>query len=78
MANVFKLKQSNTASAVPLSGDLEVGELAFNSVDGKLYTKLNNGNVVEIARELPTPAADGTYNNPTSITIENGIITAIS
>jgi hypothetical protein len=50
MANTFKLKRSAVAAKVPTTGDLQLGELALNTYDGKLYTKKDNGtaSVVEI------------------------------
>ncbi len=39
MATKILLKKSVTAGVVPLVGDLDVGEIAFNTVDRKLYTK---------------------------------------
>jgi len=50
MANTFKLKRSAVSAKVPTTGDLELGELALNTFDGKLYTKKDNGteSVVEI------------------------------
>ena len=47
MANTIKLKRSSTASSVPASGDLEVGELAVNTADKKLYTK-HGTSIVEL------------------------------
>ena len=46
----IKLKRSGTAGKVPLAGDLELGELAVNTWDGKLYLRKNNGTdaIVEI------------------------------
>ncbi len=46
----IKLKRSAVAAKVPLVADLELGELAVNTYDGKLYTKADNGtaSVVEI------------------------------
>jgi hypothetical protein len=41
MANVVKIKQSAVASKVPLTTDLEFGELAINTNDGKLFLKKN-------------------------------------
>ena len=50
MATVaIRPKRSETASSVPSSGDLEVGEVAINSADQKIYTKKSDGTVVEIA-----------------------------
>ncbi len=50
MANVIKIKRSAVASKVPTTGDLQLGELAINTWDGKLYTKKDNGtaSIVEI------------------------------
>lgn len=50
MANVIKIKRSAVASKVPTTGDLQLGELAINTFDGKLYTKKDNGtaSIVEI------------------------------
>ena len=52
MAQTIKLKRnSENNDTAPVAGDLEVGEIAVNSVSGKLYTKKSdeNGTVVEIS-----------------------------
>ena len=41
-------KKSTVAGKVPLSSDLDIGELAVNTADKKLYTKHSNGNVILI------------------------------
>jgi hypothetical protein len=41
-------KKSTVAGKVPLSSDLDIGELAVNTADKKFYTKHSNGNVVLI------------------------------
>ena len=46
MATVIKPKRSETASQIPGSGVLAVGEIAMNVTDGKFYTK-TSGNVVK-------------------------------
>jgi hypothetical protein len=43
MAQVIKLKRSSTAKAVPTTGNLELGELAMNTADGKLFFEKNDG-----------------------------------
>tara|TARA_B100002052_G_scaffold22165_1_gene17399 strand:- start:791 stop:2665 length:1875 start_codon:yes stop_codon:yes gene_type:complete len=50
MANTFKLKRSSVQNRVPTTSDLDLGELAWNSYDGKLYGKKDDGTaaVVEI------------------------------
>ncbi len=51
MPNVIRIKRSAVASKVPAVGDLQLGELAVNTFDGKLYTKKDNGtaSVVELS-----------------------------
>lgn len=46
MANKIILKKSSVAAKNPLATDLEVGELAVNLADQKLYTKDAGGNVI--------------------------------
>ena len=46
MPTVIKPKRSETASQIPGSGVLAVGEIAMNVTDGKFYTK-TSGNVVK-------------------------------
>jgi hypothetical protein len=50
MANTLKIKRSAVASKVPLTTDLQLGELAINTYDGKLFLKKDNGteSIVEI------------------------------
>jgi hypothetical protein len=47
MANVIKLKNSGTANSAPAS--LEVGELAINYADGKIYYKNSSNVIVEFS-----------------------------
>jgi len=47
MANRIIPKRSTVAARVPTTGDLEVGEIAINLTDRKIYTR-NAGGVVEI------------------------------
>ncbi len=49
MATVIKLKRSETASSVPSTSDLQVGELAINTSDKKIYVKDSGSNIVEVA-----------------------------
>jgi hypothetical protein len=50
MASTVKIKRSAVQGRVPTTGDLQLGELAVNTYDGKLYTKKDNGTatIVEI------------------------------
>lgn len=46
MANKIILKKTSTASKVPLPSDLEIGEIAINLADQKLYSKNASGTVI--------------------------------
>ena len=50
MPNTVRLKRSAVQNKVPLTTDLQLGELAVNTFDGKLYTLKNDGSnsVVEV------------------------------
>lgn len=54
---VIKPKKSETASAVPSTSDLAVGEMAVNSTDQKIYVREADGTVVEIANKGVTETA---------------------
>ena len=60
MASTIVTKNSSTASAVPVSGDLTQGELAVNVTDKRLFTKNSGGTVVELG------------TNPASLALPNG------
>ncbi|CAB5207170.1 hypothetical protein UFOVP184_39 [uncultured Caudovirales phage] len=45
---VILLKRSATASSVPATGNMTVGELAINTADGKLFMKKGDNTVVDI------------------------------
>lgn len=62
MANVIKIKRSSVSGKAPAVGDLQLGELAVNTFDGKLYTKKDNGtaSVVEIGAGGVTSVGTGT------------------
>ena len=48
MANTIILKKSSVAGKVPAAGDLQVGELAVNLADAKLYSKNSAGTVISV------------------------------
>jgi hypothetical protein len=45
MANTIKHKQSAVPGKVPTAAQLELGELAVNTYDGKVYLKQKQGSV---------------------------------
>lgn len=68
-------KKSTVAAKVPLSTDLQVGELAVNTADKKLYSKHSDNSVVEIGFN---PAVPGPIGATTPSTINTTDITAIN
>lgn len=48
MTTVIKPKRSEIASSIPTSGQLQVGELAINITDGKIYTKTSSNTIKEL------------------------------
>jgi hypothetical protein len=68
MANTVRIKRSAVSGKVPLTTDLQLGELAVNTYDGKLYTKKDDGTatVVEIGVN-PTGADGAILENKNSI-----------
>jgi hypothetical protein len=52
MPNAIRLKRSGTANSAPQATDLQLGELALNYNDGKLYYKTSAGTVSAIANGI--------------------------
>jgi hypothetical protein len=86
MANKIILKKTSTASKVPLSTDLEVGEIAVNLADQKLYSKNAGGTVILVGSGLggtgdvvgPSSATDNAlarFDTTTGKLIQNGVVT---
>ena len=59
MASKILLKKSTTASAVPTTSDVDVGEVAVNTEDKRLFTKDNGGSVVELGTTPSSLAVTG-------------------
>jgi len=57
MAIKIQPKRSSTAAKVPLTGDLDVGEIAVNLTDKIIYTKDGGGTVVAIGRDVPAASS---------------------
>lgn len=84
MANKLIMKKSSVAAKVPLATDLDVGELAVNLVDQKLYSKKADGTVIVVgsglggAGDVQGPASATAnaivrYNGTTGKSIKNSI-----
>lgn len=48
MAIAIRPKRSETALSVPSASDLEIGEIAINISDQKIYTKSSGGSVIQL------------------------------
>lgn len=81
MANTIKVKRSSVAGKVPTTGDLELGEIAVNTYDGKMYMEKNNGtaSVVQIGDVVGAASATDNalvrFDGTTGKLIQNGTIT---
>ena len=60
MANKFLLKKSSTAAKVPLTSDLDYGELALNYTDGKLYYKTASNTIKSFTEDSSVVTLTGT------------------
>jgi hypothetical protein len=85
MANKIILKKTSTASKVPLPADLEVGEIAVNLADQKLYSKNASGTVILVGDGQGTGDVTGglsstdnalaRYDGTTGKVIQNSTVT---
>ncbi len=72
MANTFIPKRSTVVGKVPLPADLQIGELAINLADRKIYTKDANSAVVQ----LNDAAGVGSFNSRTgAVTLTSSDVT---
>ena len=70
MADKIIHKKSSVASKVPLASDLEVGELALNLEDAKIFTKKADGTVITIGQPDQTiPAGYGDSDVDTHLNV---------
>lgn len=79
MANTIKIKRSAVSGKAPTTTDLELGELAVNTFDGKLYTKKDNGtaSVVQIGAIPDGDKGDITVSSSGATwTIDSGVVTS--
>lgn len=75
--STVQLKRSATASKVPLVGDLQLGELALNTYDGRLFFKKDPGTAAIVT--VVTTADTQTLTNKTLTSpVITGTITANS
>jgi hypothetical protein len=60
MASRIKHKRSSVAGRIPLAADLEAGELALNTNDGKVYLKKDDNSILDVNSTI--------FKNNTSVT----------
>lgn len=73
MANKVQLKKSSVAARVPLTTDVDYGELALNYADGKLYYKKSDGTTIDYFPSVAyVPLLSGSYANPSWIASLDG------
>jgi len=73
MASKILLKKSTTASAIPTTSDVDVGEVAVNTEDKRLFTQDSGGTVVELGT---TPSSITTSGTIQFGSLSDGTITA--
>ena len=71
MAIVLKPKKSETASAVPTTSDLAVGEICVNVADRKIYTRKSNNSIVVIGSHIETDVGGTSVGGDVTGTVSN-------
>ena len=74
MAIVLKPKKSETASAVPTTGDLAVGEICMNIADRKIYTRKSNNSIVVVSSHIETDVGGTSVGGDLTGTVSNAQI----
>ena len=74
MAIVLKPKKSETASAVPTTSDLAVGEICINVVDQKIYTRKSNNSIVAVSSHATTDVGGTSVGGDLTGTVSNAQI----
>ena len=72
MSNTLLIKRSSTPNAAPSTANLALGELAINTYDGRLYTKIDTGtaSVYELTQNQPIQVLGNVTGN--SVNAGNG------
>jgi hypothetical protein len=70
-STIIKLKRSETLNTIPTTANIEVGEVAVNTADKKIYIRDSSDNIVAVADKNITYSK---YNSNTTITSNTGVI----
>ena len=71
MPIVIKPKKSETASAVPTTGDLAVGEICMNIADQKIYTRKSDNSIVVVGSHIETDVGGTSVGGDVTGTVSN-------
>ena len=71
MPTVIKPKKSETASAVPTTSDLAVGEICMNIADRKIYTRKSNNSIVIVGSHIETDVGGTSVGGDVTGTVSN-------
>ena len=71
MAIIIKPKKSETASAVPTTGDLAVGEICMNIADRKIYTRKSDNSIVVVGSHIETDVGGTSVGGDVTGTVSN-------
>ena len=74
MAIVIKPKKSETASAVPTTSDLAVGEICMNVTDQKIYTRKSNNSIVVVSSHASADVGGTSVGGDLTGTVSNASI----
>ena len=75
MAQTIKLKRSSVQNNVPSTSDLDLGELAINTYDGKLFIKKNDGSAAIVQVGGIVGSSELTDGSVTTTKIANNAVT---
>ena len=76
MAIVLKPKKSETASAVPTTSDLVVGEICMNIADRKIYTRKSDNSIVVVGSHIDAAVGGDLSGTVSNAQIGSNTITA--
>jgi hypothetical protein len=78
MAQTVKLRRSSTAGKVPTTDNLELGELAINTADGKVYFERGDTSIQTIVTTNSLTSGSLTLSGSDSPTSNNSYVLAVS
>ena len=71
MATIIKPKKSETASSVPTTSDIAVGEICVNVADRKIYTRKSNNSIVVVGSHIETDVGGTSVGGDVTGTVSN-------